>query len=87
MAYQVVFKRSVLKDVRSLPESVLLRIREVIADLSNNPRPKQARKLKGYLDVYRYRYSRYRIVYQIDSAEKRITIVRIAHRKDVYRYG
>lgn len=55
-----------------------------IAELANDPRPFGCQKLSGQ-DDYRIRQGNYRIIYSIDEQEKIARILKIAHRKDVYR--
>ncbi len=61
------------------------RLREAIDALGQNARPTGCVKLAGSPDLYRIRVGDYRIVYQIDDAQKRLIILSIAHRRDVYR--
>ena len=53
--------------------------------LAANPRPKGVKKLSGPDDLYRIRVGDYRIVYQIHDDRLIVLVVRIGHRKDVYR--
>ena len=52
--------------------------------LADNPRPAGCKKLSGYNDQWRIRVGDYRVVYLLDGAKAFVTIVRVAHRKDVY---
>ncbi len=52
--------------------------------LSSNPRPKGCKKLQGYDNVYRVRYSDYRIVYTVNDDVLVVEIIHIGNRKDVY---
>ncbi len=83
--YKIVFKRSVLKDIRSLPQSILQSIQQRILALSDNPIPSGAEPIAGYKNFYRIRIGTYRIVYEVSVTIRIITIVKIGHRKDVYR--
>jgi len=83
--YSVVLKRSVLKDIRAIPRSALRRIRQAIDALRADPVPPQCEKLRGYACVYRIRVGMYRMVYEVAKAVRIITVIRIGHRKDVYR--
>lgn len=53
--------------------------------LEDAPFPRGARKLTGYEDVYRIRVGRYRILYSVDGHRLVIIILKIGHRKDIYR--
>jgi len=84
MKYALTYRKSVKKDVKILPKSILLRIERVILALRINPYPNNATKLKGYINHYRVRYSSYRIIYAIHKEKKQIRILKIGHRKDIY---
>jgi mRNA interferase RelE/StbE len=83
-AYKIFFKRSVEKDLKSIPKNDLRRILDCIAMLAENPRPPGCEKLSG-LERYRVRQGQYRIVYSIQDDELTVWVVEIGHRKDVYR--
>lgn len=83
--YDIVFKRSVLKDVRRIPASILASIQERIAALAEDPFPAGAEPISGYDSFYRVRLGSYRIVYEVATTIRVITIIRIGHRKDVYK--
>lgn len=82
--FEIYFKESVWKDIKKLPKKELRNIMRRIADLSNNPRPHGCEKLTGQ-DRYRLRQGKYRIVYSIQDMELTVWIVKIGHRKDIYR--
>ncbi len=83
--YRIVVKQSVLKDIRRIPTVVLRRVRESIARLAQEPVPPQAQPLSGYAGIYRIRVGSYRILYEVAHEIRIITVVRIGHRRDVYR--
>ena len=82
--YKVYFKASVEKDFRTIPKRNIIRILQRIESLGQDPRPLGVEKLNGQ-DRYRLRQGKYRIVYSIHDKELTVWIVRIEHRKDVYR--
>ena len=82
--YKVFFKKSVKKDLSVIPKKDLQRIIQLIGSLADNPRPNGCEKLTGQ-DRYRIRQGRYRIVYSIQDNELTVWVVKVAHRKDVYR--
>jgi mRNA interferase RelE/StbE len=84
-SYNIVFKPSVEKDLRSLPSSLIERLVKHLETLKDNPFPRQSIKLAGSEQLYRLRVGVYRIVYAVDSAAKRITVHYIRHRRDAYR--
>ncbi|MBO0349006.1 type II toxin-antitoxin system RelE/ParE family toxin [Phormidium pseudopriestleyi FRX01] len=83
--YAVRFKKSAAKELRSLDINLQLRIGEAIDSLSFDPRPPGVVKLKGDDNLYRIRSGDYRVVYVIDDLERVVRIVRVKHRRDVYR--
>ncbi len=82
--FEIYFKESVWKDVKGLPKKDLQKILKKIAGLSENPRPLGCEKLSSQ-ERYCLRHGKYRIVYSIQENELTIWIVKIGHRKDVYR--
>lgn len=82
--YQLVYKQSVAKDLRSIPQSDLARIIVRIEQLAQEPRPPAATKLQGKTDLYRIRQGNYRVIYQVDDEVVTVIIVKVGHRKDVY---
>lgn len=83
--YRIVVKESVLRDIRRLPQLVVQRLYEHIAALANEPIPSGAEKIHGYNHYYRIRVGAYRVIYEVGRSIRIITIIRIGHRKDVYK--
>ncbi len=83
-SYSVSLKRSVLKDLEPLPSHDRVRIMERIGALADEPRPHGCEKLSA-LERYRVRVGDYRIVYSIEDAALVVWVVRVGHRRDVYR--
>ena len=83
-SYKIVFKQSVVKDLRSIPTEDIRRILERIDGLADEPRPVGVEKLSGD-EKYRIRQGNYRILYTIDDDVIIVTIVKVGHRRDVYR--
>jgi len=83
-AYKLFFKKSVQKDFDSIPKKDLKRILSRIESLSEDPRPKGCDKSTGQ-ERYRLRQGRYRIVYSIQDDELTVWVVKVGHRKDIYR--
>jgi mRNA interferase RelE/StbE len=83
-SYRLVFKKSVAKDLRPLPKNDVKRILERISRLADDPRPPGCEKLSGQ-ERYRVRQGWYRIVYEISDTEVTVLIVKVGHRRDVYR--
>jgi mRNA interferase RelE/StbE len=82
--YSVQVKPSARKELEALPDDVLTRVVKKLESLGHAPRPTGCRKLKGYKDQWRVRVGDWRVVYIIDDAAKLISIMRIAHRREVY---
>ncbi len=82
--YNVYFKQSVEKDLSTIPKKDLQKILHRIEALAEDPRPQGHEKLTGQ-ERYRIRQGRYRIVYSIQDKELTVWVVKVAHRKDVYR--
>lgn len=85
MAYRVDIADSALKALRKIPDRDARRIDVAILALADTPRPAGAKKLQGDDDLYRVRVGDYRIVYAIRDAVLLVLVVRITHRRDVYR--
>ena len=83
-AYKVFFKKSVQKDFDPSPKKDLKKILNRIAELAENPRPSGCEKLTGK-ERYRLRQGRFRIVYSIQDDELTVWVVKVGHRKDIYR--
>jgi mRNA interferase RelE/StbE len=83
-AYKIFFKKSVWKDFEAIPKKGLKRILELIESLGENPRLPDCKKLADQ-ERYRLRQGRYRILYSIQDEELSVWIVKVGHRKNVYR--
>ena len=83
-SYKLVIKKSVAKDLRPIPKHDLSRILKRIEALARDPRPEGSEKLSG-LERYRVRQGSYRILYEIRDRELLIVVVKIGHRREVYR--
>jgi mRNA interferase RelE/StbE len=84
--YKVVIKPSASKEINAVGQKkdrqqIVLRIQS----LGENPRPLGCEKLSGHLDRYRVREGNYRILYSIDDKKLLVDVVKVGHRKDVYR--
>jgi mRNA interferase RelE/StbE len=82
--YNILFKKSVWKDFESIPKNDLKKILKAIKSLSKDPRPLGCRKLSSQ-ERYRLRQGRYRIIYSIQDDELTVWVIKVGHRKDVYR--
>ena len=84
VAYKIYFKESVQKDLTSIPKKELKRILNRIETLKSNPRPPGCEKLTGQ-ERYRLRHGQYRILYSVQDDDLTVWVVKVGHRKDVYR--
>jgi len=82
--FEVIFKQSVAKDLRQIPKKDVARILKCIEALRTEPRPPGVEKLSGQ-EKYRIRQGDYRILYEIRNSELIVVVVKIGHRRDVYR--
>ena len=84
-SYKIVVKTSVQKDFRSLPKETLLKVLTVIENLEKEPYPQKVSKLEGTEKTFRIRVGDYRIVYEVEKAQKTVTVLYVRHRREIYR--
>ena len=85
MKYAVVIPPRVQRSIELLPKNVASRVLRAIVQLRERSRPEGCAKLAGHVDIYRLRIGDYRVVYQIKDRALLVLIVRVAHRRIVYR--
>ncbi|MEE8126514.1 MAG: type II toxin-antitoxin system RelE/ParE family toxin [Nitrospirales bacterium] len=83
-SYRLTFKKSVTKDFRSISKNDVARILKRLEALADDPRPVGSEKLSGQ-ERFRVRQGMYRIIYEIRDEELVIIVVKVGHRRDVYR--
>ena len=83
--FELRFKPSVEKDLRSLPVDVRLRVLERIRQLGEEPLPRGSVKLAGSDHLHRIRVGDYRIIYEVDSDGRLVTVHYVRHRREAYR--
>ena len=83
-SYKILLKVSAAKELEALPKPDRLRIVERIKALAENPRPFDCEKLTGE-EKYRVRQGVYRILYKIHDDIVTVVVVKIGHRREVYR--
>lgn len=85
--YRVCLTRSARKEFDSLPSKVKDRVSDALRLLEINPYSEllQVKKLKGEENLYRTRIGDYRIVYEVRKKEIQVIVIKIGHRKEVYR--
>lgn len=84
MPFEVIISKEAFKEIKALPEKIQSKIYDVIFLLSGNPYPTTSKKLQK-VDAYRLRVGDYRIIYIIEKKVLRIVVVRVNHRKDIYK--
>jgi len=85
MKYSVEFRPGVLKSMKNFPKCDLLRIKKKVNELNDNLPDPATTKLKGDNNFHKVRIGDYRIVYEIHGDRLVILVVKIGHRKDVYK--
>ena len=83
-SYRLLIKPSAAEEVEGLPKPERRRIIAKISSLSRDPRPPGCEKLSGH-DQYRLRQGNYRILYGIQDRDRVVVVVKVGHRRDVYR--
>jgi mRNA interferase RelE/StbE len=83
--YEILLEQAAEKDLKKLPAHIFKRIIPKIKELAKSPKPQRSRRIIGSKNDWRIRVGEYRIVYEIDTRAKTIRVMRIRHRKDVYR--
>ncbi len=83
-SYKIIVKKSVAKDLKSIPKKDVQRILSAIQKLADDPRPPQSKKLSGQ-ERYRIRQGSYRILYTIEDDQLVICVVKVGNRRDVYK--
>ncbi len=83
-AYSIFIKESAARELEELGKKDLVKILKRIGALSENPRPAGAEKLAG-VELWRIRQGNYRIVYSIKDDVLTLWVVKVGHRREVYR--
>jgi len=84
--YRLIIKSSASKELQAITDKdTLLRLIERIKLLQAQPRPSGSEKLAGRLSLYRVRQGNYRVIYSVDDQSRVVDIIKVGHRRDVYR--
>lgn len=83
--FNILVSKSAEKALLSLPKKEQQRVILTIQALSDNPFPIGSRKLQGEASIFRVRVGHYRIIYEVDGKRVIIIVLKIGHRKDIYR--
>jgi len=84
-SYDVEITGAAERQLRKLDRSVKRRLLDAIWRLAEEPRPPGARKLTGPDDIFRIRVGRYRILYEVRDSRLIVMVLKVGHRRDVYR--
>lgn len=82
--YKVVFAKRVRKDFKKIPERDANRLLKAIKLLAADPQPPHSKKLKGE-ELFRIRMGNYRVIYFIEGDQVIVSVVKVWHRKDLYK--
>lgn len=82
--YKIEVRRRAQRALDKLPKSDFQAVIEAIKDLAQTPRPRGIEKVKS-TGLWRIRQGDYRIIYAIDDNERLVTVVRVGHRREIYR--
>jgi mRNA interferase RelE/StbE len=85
MRYEIIIKPTAEKSLDRIPRPTRRRIVEALDQLRENPRSTGVVKLAGTENLWRIRIGNYRVVYEIHDDRLIVLVLRVAHRKDVYR--
>ena len=85
MAYTVEFRPSVWKNVKNIPQKDLVKIKSKIEEISSNLPDPATTKMSGDNNFHKLRCGNYRIIYEIHDDLIMILVIKIGHRKDIYR--
>lgn len=85
MVYQISIDPAAVRELKKLTPKVRQAVSDAISALATDPRPDGVRKLSGSKDSYRLRVGDYRVLYRITDRELLVLVVKVGHRRDVYR--
>ncbi|MFH0844670.1 MAG: type II toxin-antitoxin system RelE/ParE family toxin [Pseudomonadota bacterium] len=84
-SYKVEWKQSAARELRKLEKETISAVVKAVEALSEEPYPAGSRKLKGSVHSYRIRVGDYRVIYSMRESELTVEIIRVGHRRDIYR--
>jgi len=85
MTYRIELTKAAVRDLKSVPKPMLMRLDSCILGLADDPLPPGVKKLRNENALYRVRVGDYRIIYSIEQDILTILVIRIGHRREVYR--
>jgi mRNA interferase RelE/StbE len=85
MTYKLELTKRAARELAAAPKSLLKRLDDCILGLAGDPLPHGVKKLKDSGGMYRVRVGDYRVVYRIEEDVLTILVIRVGHRREVYR--
>ena len=85
MTYRIQLTKTAVRDLGAVPKNMLQRLDTCILRLADDPLPQGVKKLRNSGGMYRIRVSDYRIIYRVEQEVLTILVVKIGHRREVYR--
>ena len=85
VSFEIILRNSAKKDLRNLDKQDRIRVLKAITKLAHDPFPPQYRRIVDSEDDYRIRVGDYRVVYEVASAERKVTVSYVRHRSQAYR--
>jgi mRNA interferase RelE/StbE len=85
MSYRIELTKAAARDLLAVPKPVLVRLDACLLSLSDDPLPPGVKKLKNSDGLYRMRVSDYRLIYRIEQEILTVLVIKIGHRREVYR--
>jgi len=83
--HSIEISRTAEKQLEALPRREAVRVLQAIQRLETNARPTGCRKLEGHSNTFRVRVGMYRIIYDVDDYRVVIVVLKVGHRRDIYR--
>jgi mRNA interferase RelE/StbE len=84
--YKIEVSATAERQLKKLPREDAVQIFKMISLLAHDPRPNNCKKMRGFDSICRLRIGDYRVIYEIDSDHILVIILKIGHRKDIYRH-
>jgi len=85
MTFRIELTKAAVRDLTAVPKPMLKRLDACILGLADDPLPPGVKKLKDSNGLYRVRVSDYRVIYRIEQEILTVLVVKIGHRREVYR--
>jgi mRNA interferase RelE/StbE len=83
--YKIEWRRSAKKELKKLDKQIIPKILQAVENLADNPYPSNCKKLIGSDSIYRIRVGDYRIIYNVESSLVIVEVIKVGHRREIYR--